>query len=105
MILITLSLGNYGVRWDYFGVIGAKNNAFSLFNVKTGGPETVGASGGLSSLYPKDWNSFAPRVSLADDLTGNGKLVVRAGGGIYYDGASQDFFAGNQAYNTYAADQ
>ena len=28
---------NYGLRWDYFGVIGAKNNAFSIFNVKTGG--------------------------------------------------------------------
>jgi outer membrane receptor protein involved in Fe transport len=27
---------NYGLRWDYFGVIGAKNNAFSIFNVKTG---------------------------------------------------------------------
>ena len=95
---------NYGLRWDYFGVIGAENNAFSIFNVKTGGLETVGASGGPSSLYPKDWTSFAPRLSVADDLMGNGKLVIRAGGGIYYDGASQDFFVGNQAYNTNAGE-
>ena len=61
---------NYGLRWDYFGVIGAKNNAFSIFNVKTGGLETVGATGGPASLYPKDWTNFAPRLSLADDLTG-----------------------------------
>ena len=91
---------NYGVRWDYFGVIGAENNAFSIFNVKTGNLQTVGAPGGPASLYPKDWTNFAPRLSVADDLLGNGKLVLRVGGGIFYDGASQDFFVGNQAYNT-----
>lgn len=95
---------NYGIRWDYFGVIGAKNDAFSIFDVKTGGLRTVGGSGGLSSLYPKDWTNFAPRLSAADDVTGNGKLVLRAGVGIYYDGASQDFFVGNQAYNTNAGE-
>lgn len=95
---------NYGLRWDYFGVIGAKDNAFSIFDVKTGGLETIGAAGGPASLYPKDWANFAPRLSLADDLMGNGKLVIRAGGGIFYDGASQDFFVGNQAYNTNAGE-
>ncbi len=95
---------NYGLRWDYFGVIGAEDNAFSIFNVKTGGLQTVGAANGPASLYPKDLTSFAPRLSVADDLMGNGKLVVRAGGGIYYDGASQDFFVGNQAYNTNAGE-
>jgi hypothetical protein len=95
---------NYGLRWDYFGVIGADNNAFSIFNVNSGGLETVGVSGGPASLYPKDFKNFAPRLSIADDLMGNGKLVIRAGGGIYYDGASQDFFVGNQAYNTNAGE-
>jgi hypothetical protein len=95
---------NYGLRWDYFGVIGAENQAFSIFNVKTGGLETVGAASGPASLYPKDWTNFAPRLSLADDLKGDGKLVIRAGGGIFYDGASQDFFVGNQAYNTNAGE-
>jgi hypothetical protein len=95
---------NYGLRWDYYGVIGAKNNAFSIFDVKTGGLKTIGATGGPSSLYPKDWLNFAPRVSIADDLLGNGKLVIRAGAGMYYDGPSQDFFVGNQAYNTNAGE-
>jgi len=95
---------NYGVRWDYYGVIGAENNAFSLFDVKTGSMETVGASGGPSSLYPKDMKNFAPRVSMADDLLGNGKLVIRTGGGIFYDGPSQDFFVGNQPWNTNPAE-
>ncbi len=95
---------NYGLRWDYFGVIGAKNNAFSIFNVKTGGLQTVGATGGPASLYPKDLTNIAPRLSMADDLMGNGKLVVRAGVGIFYDSSSQDFFVGNQAYNTNAGE-
>jgi len=55
-------------------VIGAENNAFSIFDVKTGGLETIGAANGPASLYPKDWNNFAPRLSVADDLLGNGKL-------------------------------
>jgi hypothetical protein len=95
---------DYGLRWDYFGVIGAEKNAFSNFNVKTGGLETVGAAGGPSGLYPKDWKDFAPRLSIADDLMGNGKLVVRAGGGIFYDAPSQDFFVGNQPWNTNPAE-
>lgn len=95
---------NYGMRWDYFGVIGAEKNAFSIFDVKSLTLDTIGATGGPSSLYPKDWTNFAPRVSVADDLLGNGKLVIRAGGGIFYDGPSQDFFVGNQAYNTNAGE-
>jgi hypothetical protein len=95
---------NYGLRWDYYGVIGAEHNAFSIFNVKTGGLQPAGAAGGPASLYPKDWSNFAPRLSIADDLLGNGKLVIRVGGGIYYDGPSQDFFVGNQAYNTNAGE-
>jgi hypothetical protein len=95
---------NYGIRWDYFGVIGAENQAFSIFNIKTDALETIGASGSPSSLYPKDWANFAPRLSVADDLLGNGKLVIRAGAGIFYDGPSQDFFVGNQPWNTNPAE-
>jgi len=95
---------NYGIRWDYFGVIGAENQAFSIFNVKTGGLETIGAAGAPASLYPKDLTGFAPRLSVADDLLGNGKLVIRSGAGIFYDGPSQDFFVGNQPWNTNPAE-
>jgi hypothetical protein len=95
---------NYGVRWDYFGVIGEQNHQFSLFDAATNGLLQVGAKGGPNTLYPKDWNNFAPRLSLVDDLFGNGKVVVRTGAGIFYDGASQDFFVGNQPWNTNAAE-
>jgi hypothetical protein len=96
---------NYGLRWDYFGVVGAKNHAFSIFNVKTGEMETIGAAGGPASLYPKEFGNISPRISLIDDLAGNGKLVLRASAGLYYDSPSQDFFVGNQAYNTNSGQQ
>ena len=31
-----------------------------------------------------DFNNFAPRVGVAWDLTGSGKTVLRAGGGLFY---------------------
>lgn len=95
---------NYGIRWDYFGVVGEKNHQFSLFDPATDALTQVGVNGGPSKLYPKDWNNFSPRLSLVDDVLGNGKLVIRSGAGIFYDGASQDFFVGNQPWNTLPAE-
>ena len=92
---------NYGLRWDYFGVIGEKNNLFSFINVASGALEQVGVSGGPSELYPKDFNNFGPRLSLAYDLFGTGHTVLRAGYGMFYDAFSQDFFVGQLPWNTF----
>ncbi len=89
---------NYGLRWDYFGVIHEEHDRFSIFDPTTQSLVQVG-SPGLPGLYPKDLNNFSPRVSFAYDLTGSGKTVVRAGAGIYYDAFSQDFFLGQAPYN------
>jgi outer membrane receptor protein involved in Fe transport len=60
---------NYGLRWDYFGVPGEKNNLFYQLTPANGGTLTqVGANGGPSSLYNKDYNNFAPRAALAYDM-------------------------------------
>jgi outer membrane receptor protein involved in Fe transport len=87
---------NLGLRWDYYGVIGEKNHLFTILD----------ANANLISpkqLYPKDLNNFAPRVSLAYDVFGNSKTVVRAGWGLFYDAFSQDFFVGQQPWPTYNA--
>ncbi|ABF42219.1 hypothetical protein Acid345_3218 [Candidatus Koribacter versatilis Ellin345] len=92
---------NYGLRWDYFGVIGEQNNLFSFLDVPTGNLKQVGANGGPSTLYPKDFNNFGPRLSLAYDVFGTGHTVVRAGYGMFYDAFSQDFFVGQLPWNTF----
>jgi len=89
---------DYGLRWDYFGVIAEKNNLFSNFDPVTGGLSQVGTNG-LSSLYQPDYRNFAPRVSVAYDLTGKGTTVIRSGAGLFYDLFSQDFFLGQVPYN------
>jgi hypothetical protein len=98
---------NYGLRWDYFGVVGEKNNLLS--NVTSLSPATgtgtfvltqVGQPG-LSQLYNPDKKDFAPRVSAAWDVTGKGKTVVRAGFGLFFDAFSQDMVLGHLPYETF----
>jgi outer membrane receptor protein involved in Fe transport len=98
---------NYGLRWDYFGVVKEKNNLLSNITSVTPAPGTgtfqltqVGQPG-LSSLYNPDKKGFAPRVSAAWDLTGKGKTVVRAGFGMFYDAFSQDMVLGHLPYAPY----
>jgi outer membrane receptor protein involved in Fe transport len=84
---------NLGLRWDYYGVIGEEGGRLSRFE----NGQVVRAS----QLYDKDWNNFGPRVSLVYDLKGDGKTVLRAGWGLYYDAFSQDFFVGQLPWNTF----
>ncbi|HZQ22326.1 MAG TPA: carboxypeptidase regulatory-like domain-containing protein [Terriglobales bacterium] len=93
---------NYGLRWDYFGEVKEKNNlmsgitAFDLANANF--TLTQVGKPGLSQLYNPDKANFAPRVSVAWDTRGNGKTVIRAGYGIFYDAVSQDYFLGHLPY-------
>ena len=56
---------------------------------------------GQVSYIRRTYNNFSPRLSVAYDVFGKGKTVVRAGFGVFYDAFSQDFFTGQLAYNTF----
>jgi outer membrane receptor protein involved in Fe transport len=86
---------NLGVRWDYFGVMGEKDNLFYRFNAATGTTDQV------SQLYEKDYNNFAPRLAFAYDLTGKGQTVIRGGWGLFYDAFAQDIFLGHLPWNCF----
>jgi|CZLA01.1.fsa_nt_gi hypothetical protein len=93
---------NYGLRWDYYGVVKEKNNLFTNFDPATGALQQVGTSG-LSRLYEPDYKDFSPRASIAWDLTGKGKTVIRVGAGLFYDAISQDMFMGHLPYPAFYA--
>ena len=96
---------NYGLRWDYFGVVKEKNNLFSnITSLDLAGSNftlTQVGRPGLSQLYNPDKKDFAPRVSLAWDVTGKGKTAVRAGFGMFYDAFSQDMVLGHLPYSPF----
>ena len=87
---------NFGIRYDYFGIVQDKNGDFTNIDPTTGAPILVGPG----RLYQPDYNNWAPRVSVAWDLGGNGKTVIRAGYGIFYDALSQDVFEGHLPFNS-----
>ena len=96
---------NYGLRWDYYGVVAERNHLFSDFiptSATTGALVPI-SPGGLSNLYEPDHRNFAPRVSVAWDAFGTSKTVIRAGFGIFYDGFSQDMMLGHLPYPTFYA--
>jgi len=87
---------NLGLRYDYFGIIQDKQGNFTNIDPNTGQIIQVGQG----RLYQPDYNNWAPRVSVAWDIGGTGKTVVRAGYGIFYDAFSQDLFEGHLPFNS-----
>ena len=102
---------NYGLRWDYYGIVKEKNNLFANFLVSsfdlasdTGtGTYTQVGTNGLSRLYNPDYRNFSPRASVVWDVTGKSRTVIRAGAGLFYDAFSQDIFLGHLPFSAFYA--
>ena len=87
---------NLGLRYDYFGIVQEKHGMFNNVDPTTGASFNVGPG----RLYQPDYNNWAPRVSVAWDLSGKGRTVLRAGYGIFYDAFSQDMFIGHLPFSS-----
>jgi hypothetical protein len=97
----TLTL-NLGLRWEYNSPFTDQRNRFlalrpslqsTVFPDAPLGLVYPGDAGVTRSTYSADRNNFAPRIGLAWDVIGNGRLAVRGGYALLYDNPDSQFGA------------
>lgn len=87
---------NFGVRYEYATVPQEAHNLLGNFDPNAG---LVQVGHGISSLYNPDHKNFGPRAGFAWDILGNGRTVLRGGGGLVYETVNwQSFVAFNNAF-------
>ncbi len=78
-----------GLRWE-FSPAPVPDPAAKFLDYSTGSVMPFSQISSLccpavTGLWPTSYRDFAPRLGLAWRLTSDGKTVLRAGGGLYYD--------------------
>lgn len=87
---------NFGVRYEYSTVLQEEHNLLGNFDPNVG---MVQVGKQISNVYNPDHKNFGPRAGFAWDVTGNGRTVVRGGGGLTYETVNwQSFIAFNNAF-------
>lgn len=96
---------NVGIRYSIFqpfGITGNRTNTFRARQKSVVNPSAPlgmvfpGDSGIQNGLVPTDYNNIAPRVGIAFDPKGDGRMSVRLAYGIFFEDLRSDVF-------TYAA--
>ncbi len=78
---------NLGIRYELNTVVHEQNGLMGNFDPIMGLVQT-------NNPYHGDHNNFAPRLGFAWDVFGDGKTVIRGGGGILYEQLSFDVMNG-----------
>jgi outer membrane receptor protein involved in Fe transport len=71
----------------------------TVFPTAPGGLGFPGDKGVLPSLVPTDFNGIAPRLGFAYDATGEGKLLIRGGFGIFFDAVNANVIGVGEPYH------
>jgi hypothetical protein len=75
----------YGLRWELVPAPEALNGTILPAWSNSDNPAQIAVEPAGSALWKTTYGNFAPRLGLAYRLTDRGDLVLRAGGGFYYD--------------------
>ena len=80
---------NYGIRYDVELTDQFAPTSFRdpLTGITLSAADVQAAQDAINVTqgFPRDTNNWAPRAGFAWDVTGDGKTIVRAAGGIFYD--------------------
>ncbi|MDE1156527.1 MAG: TonB-dependent receptor [Acidobacteriaceae bacterium] len=88
---------NYGVRYDYQGPLYDNGQDLTTF-IPGRGIQTL--NNGINSLYPGDWNNFAPRFGFTYQPSEKSGMVIRGGVGLFYDQPIMAAFLNNSTSNS-----
>jgi Carboxypeptidase regulatory-like domain/TonB dependent receptor len=87
---------NFGLRYEFSSVVQEAHNLLGNFDPNLG---MVQVGHQIGSLYNPDHTNFGPRLGFAWDIGGNGRTVLRGGGGLIYETVNwQSFVAFNNAF-------
>jgi len=87
---------NLGLRYEYSSVVQEDHNLLGNFDPNVG---LIQVGKQISHLYNPDHKNFGPRMGFAWDIGGNGRTVLRGGGGLTYETVNwQSFVAFNNAF-------
>ncbi|MBI4474688.1 MAG: hypothetical protein HY646_18600 [Acidobacteria bacterium] len=76
---------NYGIRYDVQFPLYEIRNLWQRWNFTTGRLETLGIDTESAGAWDTDKNNWGPRFGLTYDASGEGRTVIRLGGGVFYD--------------------
>ena len=91
---------NFGFRFDYMQPMTDNKKDLSVFrpDLTTTGLAFVGQD--IPSIYASDWNSFSPRVGFSYQPKGRIGMVIRGGGGMFFDTPNANPFLDNRPGNS-----
>ena len=91
---------NFGFRFDYMQPMTDDKKDLSVFRpgLTDTGLAFVGQD--IPSIYASDWNSFSPRVGFSYQPKGRSGMVIRGGGGMFFDTPNANPFLDNRPGNS-----
>lgn len=75
----------YGLRWELDPAPSPRGSTKLAAWANVNNPADLALAPAGTPLWNTTYGNFAPRAGIAYSLTGTGDLVLRAGGGVFYD--------------------